>query len=137
MIRALCVLSCLLFSAAAAGFATPPTSISLAYDMGKGSLHVEALHESFNLTKSYVRLMYVYLNGERVLSRNYYKQDAYDRFTDDLPLTAKVGDMIKVDLFCTLGGEKAQELKVTSTGISQTQNAADEPAANGAAQQEE
>ena len=29
----------------------------------KGNLHVEAIHPSFNLEKSYVRLMNVYVNG--------------------------------------------------------------------------
>ena len=30
-----------------------------------------------------------------------------------MPLTAQVGDVIKVDLFCSLGGEMAKELTVT------------------------
>ena len=46
-------------------FATPPTSITLTYDIAKGSLHVVAAHESFDLDKSYVRLMNVYVNGSR------------------------------------------------------------------------
>jgi hypothetical protein len=95
-----------------ATFATPPVSIALSYDRAKGTLHVEAIHPSFNLEKSYIRLMEVYVNGQEVLTQNYYRQDAYDKFTDDVPLTVQAGDVIKVDLFASLGGEMAKELMV-------------------------
>jgi hypothetical protein len=97
-------------------FATPPTSINLSYDQAKGNLHVEAVHPSFDLTKSYVRLMLVYVNDAQVSSLNYFKQNDYNEFTDDVPLTAQVGDVIKVDLFCTLGGEMAKEMTVEKQG---------------------
>jgi hypothetical protein len=116
MIRILVLLfyfSVLPFSA---GFATPPVSISLSYDPAKGILHVEAVHPSFDLEKSYVRLMLVSVNDNQVSSLNYFKQNDYNEFTDDVPLTAQVGDVIKVDLFCSLGGEMAQELTVKKPG---------------------
>jgi len=94
-------------------FATPPVSISLSYDPSKGSLHVEAVHPSFNLEKSYVRLMDVYVNGQKVSALDYFKQNDYNEFTDDVPLTVKEGDVIKVELFCTLGGDMSKELTVT------------------------
>ena len=97
-------------------FATPPVSISLSYDQVKGTLHVQAEHPSFNLEKSYVRLMNVYVNGTQVSTLNYFKQNDYNEFTDDVPLSARVGDTVKVDLFCTLGGEMAQDLIITKTG---------------------
>ena len=103
-------------------FATPPTSINLTYDLAKGNLHVEAVHPSFDLTKSYVRLMLVYVNDGQVSSLNYFKQNDYNEFYDDVPLTAQVGDIIKVDLFCTLGGEMSKELKVEKQGAQQTDN---------------
>jgi hypothetical protein len=108
---------------AAAAMATPPTSISLAYDTNKGSLHIEAVHPSFDLEKSYVRLVNIYVNGNLVNSLNYYRQDAPDKFTDDVPLTAQAGDVIKADLFCTLGGEMAQEMTVTQPGATGTPSA--------------
>jgi hypothetical protein len=114
-------------------FATPPTSISLSYDLGKGTLHVEAVHPSFDLEKSYVRLMDVYLNGTQVSELNYFKQGDYDKFTDDVPLTAQVGDVIKVDIFCTLGGEMAQELTVKKPEAAGPDQGADTPSANSTA----
>ena len=98
-------------------FANPPVSIALSYDLDKGSLHVEAVHPSFNLEKSYVRLMNVYVNDVQVQTLNYYKQNSYNEFTDDVPLKAQVGDVIKVDLFCELGGEMSKELTVTKPEV--------------------
>ena len=103
---------CLLTFSIPMSFATPPVSITLSYDATKGSLHVQALHPSFNLEKSYVRLMNVYVNGAQVQTLNYFRQNDYKEFTDDVPMTAKAGDVIKVDLFCSLGGEMAQEMTV-------------------------
>ena len=97
-------------------FATPPTSIALAYNLEEGSLHVVAVHPSFNLVKSYVRLMNVYLNGEQVLTLNYFKQNDNNEFTDDVPVKAQEGDIIKVELFCTLGGDMSKELTITKPG---------------------
>jgi len=113
-------------------FATPPTSIHLSYDQAKGNLHVEAVHPSFDLTKSYVRLMIVYVNDEQVSSLNYFKQDDYNKFSDDVPLTAQVGDVIKVDLFCSLGGEMAQAMTVEKEKAEQTDKAADTNTVNNA-----
>jgi hypothetical protein len=96
-----------------ASFATPPVSISLSYDLAKGSLYVEAVHPSYDLDKSFVRLMRVYVNGQKVSTLNYFRQDDYNEFTDDVRLTAQVGDVIKVELFCSLGGDMSKELTVT------------------------
>lgn len=109
----------LLFFPLTLGLATPPTSISLTYDLDKQSLHVEAVHHTEDLLKNYVRLMNVYVNGNQVLTLSYNHQTDYEKFTDDAAVTAQEGDVIKVDLFCFSGGELAQELKVRK-GISST-----------------
>lgn len=101
-----------LFFSVRASFATPPVSIDLSYDQSKGVLHVEAVHPSFNLEKSYVRLMNVYLNGQQVTTVNYYKQNDYNKFSDDVSMSAQIGDVIKVELFCSLGGDMSKELTV-------------------------
>lgn len=113
--------------------ATPPVSINLSYDLGKGSLHVEAVHPSFDLEKSYVRLMYVYVNGAQVAELNYYRQGDYNKFTDDVSVTAQIGDVIKVDLFCTLGGEMAQELTVKKPDAAEADQGADTASVKSAA----
>ena len=110
------VLMCLIMFSIPVSFATPPTSITLTYDLNKGFLHVEAEHPSFNLDKSYVRLMNIYVNNSQISARNYYRQEAYDKFTDDFPVTAQVGDVIKVELFCSLGGDMSKELTVQKEG---------------------
>ncbi len=96
-------------------FATPPVSIDLSYDIESSSLHVEAIHPSFDLNKSYIRLMKVYVNGQEIEMFNYFRQEDYQKFTDDVSLVAKEGDIIKVELFATLGGTLAQEITVTDS----------------------
>ncbi|MBF0570242.1 MAG: hypothetical protein HQL12_00060 [Candidatus Omnitrophica bacterium] len=110
------VLFCLFIFFISPGFATPPVSINLSYDLDRGSLHVEAVHPSFDLNKSYVRLMNVYVNKTQVSTLNYFRQSDYNQFSDDVPLTAQAGDVIKVELFCSLGGEMSKELTVTKSG---------------------
>jgi len=97
---------------ASLSLATPPTSIDLSYDLSKGTLHVEAVHPTQNLDKNFVRLMQIFVNGQQVSALNYTRQEQYDKFTDEVPVTAKAGDVIKVDLFCASGGELVQEMKV-------------------------
>jgi len=109
------ILSCFFLWPAAAGFATPPTSINLTYDLAKGNLHILAIHPTFDLNKSYVRLVVIYVNDTQVSSIDYFRQNDYNEFDTDVPLTAQAGDVIKADLFCTLGGEMAQELTVKKT----------------------
>jgi len=85
---------------------------------------VEAIHPSFDLQKSYVRLMIVYLNDAQVTTLNYYRQNDYNKFIEDVPVNAQIGDIIKVDLFCQLGGEMSQELTVTNQAAQPDQNSA-------------
>jgi len=118
-------LFCSLIFPIAISFATPPVSIDLKYDLDKGSLHVEAIHPSFNLDKSYVRLMNVYVNDQEISTLNYYRQNDDNKFTDDVPLTAQAGDVIKVELFCSLGGDMSKELTVAKPGSSQPDQNAD------------
>ena len=94
-------------------FATPPTSIDLTYDLSSANLHVDAGHPSSDLNKSYVRLMNVYVNDILISATDYTHQEDAAKFVQDVPLTAQIGDVIKVDLFCSLGGEMAKEIKVT------------------------
>lgn len=117
------ILFCLLAFSVPVSFASPPTSIALTYDQDKGNLHVEAIHPTQDLEKNYVRLMNVYVNGDLVNTLNYARQSDYDKFTEDVPVTAQVGDVIKVDLFCFSGGELAQEMKVEKPGAQQPQSA--------------
>jgi len=103
--------------------ATPPTGISLSYELDKAFLHVDAVHESDILDKSYVRMMTVSLNGQPVQSLYYTRQQNHEGFSDDVSIKAQVGDVIRVELFCTEGGSLAQEMTVTKP---QPQDSADQ-----------
>jgi len=60
--------------------------------------------------------MNVYVNDAQISTLNYFRQKDYDKFTDDVPVTAQVGDTIKVELFCTLGGTMSKEITVVKPG---------------------
>jgi hypothetical protein len=115
MKKSVLMVFCMMIFCLSRGLASPPVSISLSYDTVKGSLHMDAVHPSFDLNKSYVRLINIYVNGNQVSSLNYYRQNDYNSFSDDVPLTAQVGDVIKVEMFCTLGGSLSQELTVKAS----------------------
>ncbi len=51
----------------------------------------------------------------QVSTLNYFRQNDYNEFTDDVPVTAQAGDVIKVDLFCTLGGEMVKRFDGSKT----------------------
>jgi len=91
----------------------PVQSISLSYDLVSASLHVTADHPSANWERDYVRMMTVALNGELVSTLNYHYQKIPNGFSDDVPLKAKIGDVITVELFCTQGSSLSKDLTVT------------------------
>ena len=76
--------------------------ITLTYDWIRDLLHVEAVHPSFNLEKSYVRLMNVYVNDNEVFTKDYFKQNDYNEFTDDVQVDAQVGDVIRLNYYSVL-----------------------------------
>jgi hypothetical protein len=91
------------------------TSMSLTYDLVKHSVHVQATHPSDNWAIDYVRMLTVSLNGQEVSTLNYDHQTSVE-FSEDVPVTAQVGDVIKVELFCTGGSSTSRELTVTDSG---------------------
>jgi hypothetical protein len=130
MKKAIAIFLCIFLFPFSFSYATPPTSITLTYDIAKGSLHVEAIHPSFDLEKSYVRLMNVYVNGNQVSSFNYFKQTDNNEFTDDVAVTAQTGDVIKVELFCALGGDMSKELTVQAADAAPADQGASDTTTN-------
>ena len=95
-------------------WATPPSRMDLTYDAKLGILHVEAHHPSDNLSTHYLRRLVVYQNGAQVKEMFYFKQNAPVKFTEDIPITAKEGDILAVEVFCIKGGSKRVEMTVTA-----------------------
>lgn len=91
-------------------------SISLAYDLVKGSVHVEAVHPSNNWEVDYIRMMTISVNGQVVTTENYDHQTTAEGFSEDVDLKAQPGDVISVALFCTGGSSMTQDLTVTASG---------------------
>jgi hypothetical protein len=136
MIKKFLFLFCLISFFVSTSFATPPPpkenmfpiqSVTLTYDSAKGLLHVEAAHPSQNWEIDYVRMMTVSLNGQEVSNENYDHQTEAGGFSENVPVTAKVGDVITVVVYSTQGNSISQDLTVAQSEIttSSSQGATD------------
>ena len=92
--------------------ATPPTEILLSYDKEKEVLHVEATHVSNKPEKHYLRKFIVSLNGNPQPEIYFHRQVDPAKFVTDIPLKAKEGDVIAVEISCSQGGVKTEELTI-------------------------
>ncbi len=99
-------------------WATPPTEMDLSYDPAQGTLHVEAKHVSDHLDKHYLRRLLLYRNGVQEQELTYTRQKYPSKFIEDIPLIAKPGEIIAVEVFCSQGGSKRAELTIDSTSTS-------------------
>ena len=93
-------------------YATPPTQIDLTYDLDKGNLHIEAKHPTDNLNKHYLRRLVVYKNDIQEQEFSYIRQTLPSKLVEDVAITAKIGDVLAVELFCKDGGSKKELLTV-------------------------
>ena len=97
---------------ASLAYATPPSQMDLTYDPDKGILHVEAHHPVDNMSTHYLRRLVLYQNGAQVKEMFYFKQNAPVKFTEDIPVPAKEGDVLAVEVSCLKGGSKRAEMTV-------------------------
>ncbi len=85
-------------------FATPPSAVSLNYDVESKNLHLTAAHPSGRLDRHYLRRLVVYVNGEEADSKYYPRQTLAWGLEDDIPFEGEPGDKISVEIFCSQGG---------------------------------
>ncbi len=97
-------------------WATPPREIKLSYDKEGQILHVEAQHPSDRLERHYLRRLVVTQNGKEVQVLNYPRQVLAWGFSNDVVLAAQENDVIKVELFCSQGGNGSGEIILPPEG---------------------
>ncbi len=115
MKRSIAALVVILMAGASFAWATPPTTLDLTYDPASGVLHVEAKHVSEHLDKHYLHRLVIYRNGAQEQEIVYTRQKYPSKFMEDIPLIAKPGETIAVEVFCSQGGSKRAELTIDST----------------------
>lgn len=93
--------------------ATPPTNVTLTYDVEKKMLHVSAKHATESLDRHYLRRVVIYKNDQEVDAVNLTRQKMPSGIEEDIALEAQQGDRIAVSIYCKKGGEGKGEMTVT------------------------
>ena len=93
-------------------YATSPSQMNLSYDQDKGILHIEAHHPSDNMNTHYLRRLVLYQNGTQIKEIFYFKQNAPVKFIENIPIIAKEGNVLAVEVFCVKGGSKRAEITI-------------------------
>ena len=97
---------------ASLSWATPPSEILLSYDKETEILHVEAKHVSTRPERHYLHKFVVSINGQQEQVLYFKRQVDPAKFVTDIPLKAKGGDVIGVDISCIQGGNKKEEIEI-------------------------
>ena len=90
--------------------ANAPSQVSLAYDSQNQSLKVTTTH-AIATSSHYVYKISVDKNGEQVLTKEYKSQPA-PTFTNDYPINATKGDVLKATAHCIIAGSESAEIAV-------------------------
>lgn len=93
--------------------ATPPTHVTLTYDIEKKMLHVSAKHATESLDRHYLRRIVIYKNEQEVDAFNLTRQKMPSGIEEDIAMEAQQGDRIAVSIYCKKGGEGKGDMTVT------------------------
>lgn len=94
-------------------FAHPPTDLKLEYNLDSQTLHVEMKHVVGNTNDAdHIRKIEIYKNQEDPITKYIVKQTTPAIEVDDIALTAKPGDVIRVVAFSSRGGSTEATLTV-------------------------
>ncbi len=114
MIKKILLCVCLMVMPAGVSLvlANPPSAIELAYDTTAQQLHVKAFHPSDRVDRYYLHRMLVSIDGVLQQEIFFTRQPYPWGMETDVALAAKPGQTISVELFCTQGGSKKEDLLI-------------------------
>ena len=104
-------------------WATPPSSLTLTYDVDKQMLHVSAVHASERLDKHYLRRIVVFKNNEEIDTVNLTRQKAPSGVEEDIPVETVGGEKLSVQIYCSKGGLGRGEVDVPVPSTEKEKNA--------------
>ncbi len=84
--------------------ATPPRNLELDYDQTNKVLHVHLTHISTNVYDHYIRQIIVYKNDQSVKVLRLVKQNTGRELRQDIPIDAKLGDVLRIKAVCNQAG---------------------------------
>jgi len=106
-----CMVIVLLLAGAAA--AHPPKEVKIDFDPDSKMLMVTAIHDTKDVTKHYVGMVQVDLNGEKMIEQKFKSQvGPGEQMAHFWINDAKVGDTLTVTAFCNIAGKKQASLKI-------------------------
>jgi len=97
--------------------AHPPSGILLTYDADSKVLHVDVSHVSRDHIRHHIRKITIYRNGMEVMSKYFHQQIDPAKFTQDFPVNAEAGDVLKIEAFSTQGGSLEETLTVSGDAV--------------------
>ena len=97
-------------------------NIRLSYNSDTNILHVSAKHRTGSTDTEYVDKMTVSLNGTVVTTLNYNSKPDPDYFSDNVPVKAKAGDVIGVQLFSNDGDNKSLDVNISDAQVSEAKS---------------
>jgi hypothetical protein len=111
MIKYIVICLCGLFLCVQA-FATPPTDLSLSYDLDAGTITAQGHHPTQDRFKHYIRRMVVTQEGQEPKTFYFTRQDSASEFKQIVSVKLKAGDKAHVQVYCSQGGSSEADLVV-------------------------
>ena len=97
-------------------------NIRLSYNSDTNTLHVSAKHRTGSTDTEYVNKMVVSLNGTVVTTLTYNSKPDPDRFSDNVAIKAKSGDVIGVELYSNDGDDKSLNVNIADAQVSEAKS---------------
>ncbi len=111
--RKIFILFVFFFLTACAAWASPPTSIDIAYDVKTKSITATIYHQSYNVKKHYINVVKMSINGVLIDTERFNWQHTAKEQTAVFSIPdVKPGDTILIEAFCNKGGKRAQDIKI-------------------------
>jgi len=94
------------------GWADPPQDISLSYDPATQMLTANITHKSTFTGLHYVKQVEIRKNNQLVSKNEYASQPGKTTFSRNYNIPATENDLLEVNAFCNIQGQKTATLKV-------------------------
>lgn len=93
--------------------AIPPSDLTLEYDEAVKTLHIHMTHISTNVHKHHIRRIEVFKNDELVKAIRLVTQDTGRKLSQDIPVEAKKGDVLRIKAICNQAGTAESSITVS------------------------
>jgi hypothetical protein len=94
-------------------YASPPTSIDVAYDATAKKVTAMIYHQTYNIHRHYINTVIIKLNDVVLETQRFHWQHSAAEQTAVFSIAnAKPGDVVTIQAFCNKGGQLSQQIKI-------------------------